>query len=127
MFADKLKQLRIKNEYSQEQLAELLHVSRQAITKWESGNGMPDINNLKGIADLFDVTIDSLIDDVEEIETTDEHFCWTLCGATGVIGFAVGWIFKDVEGMNMAAFGIAGGVIGYALGYIILEIKRKLK
>ena len=67
------------------------------------------------------------IDDVEEIETTDEHFCWTLCGATGVIGFAVGWIFKDVEGMNMAAFGIAGGVIGYALGYIILEIKRKLK
>ena len=88
---------------------------------------MPDINNLKGIADLFDVTIDSLIDDVEEIETTDEHFCWTLCGATGVIGFAVGWIFKDVEGMNMAAFGIAGGVIGYALGYIILEIKRKLK
>ena len=127
MFADKLKQLRIKNEYSQEQLAELLHVSRQAITKWESGNGMPDINNLKGIADLFDVTIDSLIDDVEEIETTDEHFCWTLCGATGVIGFAVGWIFKDVEGMNMATFGIAGGVIGYALGYIILEIKRKLK
>ena len=119
--------MRIKNEYSQEQLAELLHVSRQAITKWESGNGMPDINNLKGIADLFDVTIDSLIDDVEEIETTDEHFCWTLCGATGVIGFAVGWIFKDVEGMNMAAFGIAGGVIGYALGYIILEIKRKLK
>ena len=127
MFADKLKQLRIKNEYSQEQLAELLHVSRQAITKWESGNGMPDINNLKGIADLFDVTIDSLIDDVEEIETTDEHFCSTLCGATGVIGFAVGWIFKDVEGMNMATFGIAGGVIGYALGYIILEIKRKLK
>lgn len=36
-FSEKLKELRIKNEYSQEQLAELLNVSRQAITKWESG------------------------------------------------------------------------------------------
>lgn len=37
VFAKKLKQLRIKNEYSQEQLAELLNVSRQAVTKWEMG------------------------------------------------------------------------------------------
>lgn len=39
---------------------------------------MPDISNLKAIAALFDATIDSLIDDVEEIETTDENFCWKL-------------------------------------------------
>lgn len=37
VFAEKLKQLRIKNEYFQEQLAELLNISRQAVTKWESG------------------------------------------------------------------------------------------
>ncbi|WP_368182357.1 helix-turn-helix transcriptional regulator [Anaerotruncus rubiinfantis] len=36
-FGEKLKQLRIKQEYSQEALAELLHVSRQAVTKWENG------------------------------------------------------------------------------------------
>lgn len=130
-FSDKLKQLRIKNEYSQEQLAELLSVSRQAITKWETGKGMPDIGNLKSIAELFDVTLDSLLNDAEETESTDESFCWKLCGAVGVIGLVVGWLLCNVlgvggEGSNMGAFGIGGAFIGYALGYIILEIKDKL-
>ena len=60
-FGEKLKALRIKEEYSQEQLAELLHVSRQAVTKWEGNAGMPDIENIKAVADLFDVTLDSLL------------------------------------------------------------------
>ena len=42
-FADKLKELRKQKGISQEQLAEKIYVSRQAITKWESGNGIPDI------------------------------------------------------------------------------------
>lgn len=127
IFAEKLKQLRIKNEYSQEQLAELLNVSRQAVTKWETGKGMPDISNLKAIAALFDITIDSMIDDVEEIEATDENFCWKLCFAVGIIGFVVGWLLRDIVGLNMGAFGIGGGIIGYIIAYIVLEIKKKLK
>lgn len=67
LFSKKLKQLRIQNDYSQEQLAELLNVSRQAISKWESDNGMPDIENIKAIANLFDVTLDSLLSDEEKI------------------------------------------------------------
>lgn len=126
-FHEKLKQLRIQNEYSQEQLAELLNVSRQAITKWESGKGMPDISNIKMIATLFDVTLDSLLDDVEEVETTDESFCWKLCFAVGIIGLVIGWLFMDIVGINMGAFGIGGGIIGYALGYIVLEIRKKIK
>lgn len=124
-FSEKLKQLRIKNEYSQENLAELLNVSRQAITKWETGKGMPDISNLKSIAKLFDVTLDSLIDDVEEIKTIDENFCWKLCIAGAIIGLVIGWLLRDIAGTNMGAFGIGGGIIGYVLGYIILEIKQK--
>ena len=57
-FGEKLKALRVKEEYTQEQLAALLHVSRQAVTKWESNAGMPDIENIKAVADLFDVTLD---------------------------------------------------------------------
>lgn len=48
-FAEKLKELRKQKGISQEQLAEKIYVSRQAITKWESGNGIPDIENLISI------------------------------------------------------------------------------
>ena len=44
--ADRLKELRKKAGYSQEQLAEMLNISRQAVSKWESAQGNPDIENL---------------------------------------------------------------------------------
>lgn len=123
-FGEKLKQLRIQHEYSQENLAELLYVSRQAVTKWENGNGMPDIENLKAISDVFDVTLDSLIRDVEEIETTDENFCLKIAGAGLTIGLVLGWLLSPFD-VNMGAFGIGGGIIGYTVGYCILLIKQK--
>lgn len=46
---------------SQEKLAKKINVSRQAVTKWESGSGMPDITNLKAISELFQVSIDDLL------------------------------------------------------------------
>ena len=60
-FSEKLKLIRTKNNLTQEELAEKLNVSRQAITKWESGDGIPDIENLKQLSILFDITIDELI------------------------------------------------------------------
>ena len=61
LFNEKLKILRKGNNLTQEELAEKLNVSRQAITKWESGDGTPDIENLKQISILFNTTIDELI------------------------------------------------------------------
>ena len=52
-FAEKLKELRKQKGISQEQLSEKIYVSRQAITKWENGNGIPDITNLIAISNLF--------------------------------------------------------------------------
>lgn len=60
-FSEKLKTLRKKAGLSQEQLAEKLNVSRQAITKWETDAGIPDIENLKSISALFSVSIDELL------------------------------------------------------------------
>ena len=59
----KLKEIRKRFGLSQEQLAEVMNVSRQAITKWECDNGIPDIVNLQEISRVFGVTIDSLLND----------------------------------------------------------------
>ncbi len=58
---EKIKELRSKRGWSQEQMAEKLNVSRQAVTKWETGAGAPDIENLAAIAQLFGVSTDVLI------------------------------------------------------------------
>lgn len=60
-FAEKLKTLRRQAGISQEKVAEKLNVSRQAVTKWESGAGIPDVENLAAVAALFGVSLDSLI------------------------------------------------------------------
>ena len=62
-FGEKLKEARQKAGLSQEQLSEKLHVSRSAVAKWETGKGMPDIENLKAAAKLLNVSIDYLLDE----------------------------------------------------------------
>ncbi|HKM00222.1 MAG TPA: DUF5680 domain-containing protein [Mobilitalea sp.] len=59
--AEKLQILRKNSGYSQEELAEKLNVSRQAVGKWESGLSHPDIDNLICLSDLYKVTVDRLI------------------------------------------------------------------
>lgn len=60
-FAERLKEIRKSQNLSQEQLAEKIGVSRQAITKWETGRGLPDIDNMKILAEIFKMTIDDLV------------------------------------------------------------------
>ena len=71
-FADKLKELRKQKGISQEQLAEKIYVSRQAITKWESGNGIPDIENLIAISSLFNESLDSLLSEEKSLISKHE-------------------------------------------------------
>ena len=65
---EKLKSARKNANLTQEQLAEKLLVSRQAITKWESDKGMPDIENLRQLSKLLGVSLDYLLDDGKEID-----------------------------------------------------------
>ena len=62
-FSEKLKEIRKKEGISQEQLAERIGVSRQAITKWETGKGLPDVENMAIIAEIFKTSIDELLRD----------------------------------------------------------------
>ena len=72
-FSEKLKLFRTTNQLTQEELAEKLNVSRQAITKWESGDGIPDIENLKQLSMLFNVTIDELIKEDKTIKIKGKY------------------------------------------------------
>ena len=59
--ATTIKVLRIEKGINQEQLAEQLHVTRQAVSSWETGKTQPDIEMLKQIAEYFDVDLERLI------------------------------------------------------------------
>ena len=70
-FSDKLQQLRKRENFTQEELAERLYVSRTAVSKWESGRGYPSIDSLKAIAKLFSVSVDELLSSEELISLAE--------------------------------------------------------
>ena len=79
---EKLQELRKQKGMTQEELAEVLFVSRTAISKWESGRGYPNIDSLKAISRFFGVTIDELLsgDELliiaeEDTKQKEKHIC----------------------------------------------------
>lgn len=73
-FNEKLQELRKKKGLTQEELAEILFVSRTAVSKWEYGRGMPSIESLKAISKFFAVTLDDLLSSEELLVIAeDDH------------------------------------------------------
>lgn len=60
---EKLAALRTEKGLSQQELAELLHIARQSVSRWEVGDAIPTVENLRFLARLYGVTVDSLLDD----------------------------------------------------------------
>lgn len=69
MLGERIKQLRTAHNYSQVQLAAMLHVSKQAVSNWENNNIQPSVDMLVQIADLFAVSTDYLL---------EREQCWQL-------------------------------------------------
>lgn len=63
---EKLVRLRKENGLTQLELAEAVKVSRQAVSKWESGGGIPSTENLRGLSELYGVSIDYLLNEKEQ-------------------------------------------------------------
>ena len=96
MLSDNIKILRKKKGYSQETLAEQLHVVRQTISKWEKGISVPDAVMLDRMAELFEVPVSVLLGggpEVEEEQPSELNeiaqqetesdpvcVCWCVCG-----------------------------------------------
>lgn len=84
---EKLQELRKNKGLTQEELAAALYVSRTAVSKWESGRGLPSIDSLKQISALFDVSIDDLLSAdkalslaEQENKASQRSFCDLLLG-----------------------------------------------
>ena len=76
-FGDKLIKLRKKNGMSQEDLANLLNVSRQSVSKWESNNTYPETDKIIQICNIFNCSMDDLINesvtDITEVERKEKN------------------------------------------------------
>ena len=75
ILADKIIRLRKKNGWSQEELADKMNVSRQAVSKWESAQTIPDLERILQLSQLFGVTTDYLLkDEIEDEELTGDTY-----------------------------------------------------
>ena len=67
-FCDKLQKIRKENNITQEGLADKLGVSRQAVSKWESGTAYPDTEKLIQMSKIFNISLDELVNDFQNLK-----------------------------------------------------------
>ena len=103
---EKISDLRKKNGISQEKLAELLGISRQAVTKWESGKGNPDTENLIRLSEIFGVSLDEL--------------CGKEAEKPKKINYAMGHILCLLSVLILTAYCVIGGITGNFNGEILI-------
>ena len=80
-----IKEIRIKNNLTQKELAEKLGVTFQAVSKWENGKNIPDISLLKEISRLFDVNIDEILDGKTKTKIDNKKIYYIFGGVIIVI------------------------------------------
>ncbi|EOH97085.1 hypothetical protein UAW_01567 [Enterococcus haemoperoxidus ATCC BAA-382] len=74
---DKIKEQRLKKELTQEQLSELLNVSRSTVSSWEVGRNYPDLETIVAISDLFGISLDNLLrEDTEMTKDLSKKIRW---------------------------------------------------
>ena len=73
LFADTLKKLRTEKGLSQRELSEQIYVTRTAITKWESGNRLPDVAMINRLSEVLDVDVSILLCAAAESDECDAH------------------------------------------------------
>lgn len=121
--ADRIQYLRKQNGLSQEELADKIGVSRQAVSKWESEQSTPDLDKIIVMSNLFEVTTDYILKGIEPVSTTSKktikalYWGFVLVFATiaGIWSFTANRFNYD-ECLYII---LAGGAVGLGLALII--------
>lgn len=126
--SDRIQTLRKSKGMSQEELADKIGVSRQAISKWESEQSTPDIEKVVIISNLFEVTTDYLLKGIEEkanvnksIDARIFSLVATMFNFIGIVSAIVVWIEEQVTsavliGFVLLAFGTMLHLVGQFIG-----------
>lgn len=129
--ADRIQCLRKNKGLSQEELADKVGVSRQAVSKWESEQSTPDIEKIIIMSELFEVTTDYILKGIEPVSMTNKKTMYSL-----YLGFAL--IFATIAGIwsftanrfridECFFIVIAGAAIGCAIALVIQVIFNFIK
>ena len=124
--ADRIQYLRKQKGFSQEELADKVGVSRQAVSKWESEQSTPDLEKIIIMSELFEVTTDYILKGIEPVDMTSKKTIYSL-----YLGFAV--IFAAITGIwsftanrfrvdECLFIVLAGAVVGLGIGLIVQVI-----
>ena len=126
--ADRIQYLRKTKGFSQEELADKMGVSRQAVSKWESEQSTPDIEKIIIMSELFEVTTDYILKGIEPVNMTNRKTIYSLYSGFAVIFATIAGIwsftanrFRIDECYSIVA---AGAVIGCAIALIIQVISN---
>lgn len=132
--ADRIQHLRKSKGISQEELADKVGVSRQAVSKWESEQSAPDIEKVILLSDFFDVTTDYLLKGIEPVSEKNTEKCdarvFSLVGTVlnfiGLVAAIMIWIEEQTP-ISVAAGLIlmAVGIMLFVMGQFIGENKEK--
>lgn len=132
--AERIQHLRKSKGISQEELANKIGVSRQAVSKWESEQSTPDIEKIILLSDYFGTTTDFLLKGMEPVQELEGKWSATAFSAVGTILNAIGLvssIFIWIEQQRVYAVGIGLVIMLLGTGIFIIgqsiDVKDKLK
>ncbi|WP_455619273.1 helix-turn-helix domain-containing protein [Eisenbergiella sp.] len=129
--SEKIVKLRKNNGLTQEQLSEQLNVSRQSVSKWESGQAAPDIDKIVALGEIFHVSTDYLLKPSEldelamkaemlekrqqeimenENKRKERQYCICVCTGIYLIAFAVFMLIKQVSWINDTLWNLFPGI-----------------
>lgn len=126
-FGEKIKKLRADNNLTQERLAEMLYVTRTAVSKWETDKGLPGIDTLKLISTTFGLSLDELVsDDMIENKRVIEKKRARIMYIIAMVFLALTVIFSFTVYLTSNRLFIIGSMIA-SVGYIIFAILSRPK
>lgn len=136
-FGDKLKKEREKKGWSQEYLATKIHVSRQSVSKWETGKNYPNIGVIIDLSDLFGITIDELLRSDRELKekiiqdskgSTDLNWKSYLLTSLGILmGIMIVSIIKhdEIDWISISWSAVATAAFLYLISLLFPQGSKK--